>query len=290
MSDRHIPVLLTEILQHLDLQPGNIVIDGTVGHGGHAAEMLKLISPTGKLLGIDRDARNLEFSKKNLEKFGDSAILVEGSYADVADIATSKGIKSVDVILLDLGVSSAHYDDPSRGFSFRNDGPLDMRFDVSQEFTAETIVNEWEEEDLARIFRKWGEERYARQIAVEIIRVRKEKRLTSTAELASLIASVTPRRGRIHPATKAFQALRIEVNNELGELERGLPALADLLRPGGTLAVISFHSLEDRVVKRFIAGNKKLKQITKHVVVATDEEQKNNRRSRSAKLRIAIKA
>jgi len=285
----HTPVLLNEVLQYLDPQPGQTVIDGTVGLGGHATALLKAISPNGKLLGVDRDERNLNLAKKNLADFGDRVTLVKDSYANISTHVKAYGFDEVDLILLDIGVSSVHFDDPERGFSFSQDGPLDMRFDSNQELTAEEIVNDWDGEDLARILRVWGEERHARQITNAICTARKEQRLTRTGELAMVIQSVVPRRGRLHPATKTFQALRIAVNDELGELERGLETLTAILKPGGKLAVISFHSLEDRVVKRFIAEKQKLKPITKHVVIATDEEQKQNPRSRSAKMRVAMK-
>ncbi|MBI4435688.1 16S rRNA (cytosine(1402)-N(4))-methyltransferase RsmH, partial [Candidatus Uhrbacteria bacterium] len=190
---------------------------------------------------------------------------------------------------LDLGFSSVHVDDPDRGFSFQNDGPLDMRYDQSQPLTAGEVVDTWSEEELARIFRQYGEEVNARAIARSIVRSRVEDPLTRTLALAALIASTTRRHGKVHPATKVFQALRIAVNDEFGELERALPECVNLLKPGGRLAIISFHSLEDRIIKQFFKSTPALKVVTKRPITATREERLENPRARSAKLRVAEK-
>ncbi len=283
----HEPVLLDEVIHYLDPKPKEHFIDGTVGLGGHAKEILKRTLPEGRLLGIDRDAENLERARKRLAEFQDRVILVQDSYANTKKYAYDYGFDQVDGILLDLGFSSVHIEKPDRGFSFQTEGPLDMRYDQRQELTAKTIVNTWNEEELAKIFRQFGEERHARQIARAIVANRKDMEIRTTGQLAELVASVIPRRGKLHPATRVFQALRIAVNDELGELQRALPDLVDLLAPGGRLAVISFHSLEDRIVKQFMNSQHELRILTKRVVKPTQEEIKKNPRARSAKLRVA---
>jgi 16S rRNA (cytosine1402-N4)-methyltransferase len=287
----HIPVLLDEVLKYLAPQPKEHFIDGTVGQGGHAKAILKLTLPDGRLLGIDRDSSNLAIAKKTLQDFGDRAVLVQDNYANVKALASTHGFSQVDGILLDLGFSSAHIDEAQRGFSFQLEGPLDMRYDSRQALDAAEIVNTWSEDGLAKIFRQFGEERYARQIAEVICSARKNVELRTTVDLAELVASVVRRRGKIHPATRVFQALRIAVNNELEQLEQALPDMVDLLAPGGRLVVISFHSLEDRIIKHFFRSQegKTMTIKTKRVVTPTEEEIKNNQRARSAKLRVAIK-
>lgn len=285
----HIPVLLEEVLRFLEPQPGMQFADGTLGLAGHAAALLARIAPRGRLLGVERDPRNLAEATKRLAFAGDRAVCVRGSYSDLARLAAAHGFMSFDGILLDLGFSSAHVDDPSRGFSFMTDGPLDMRYDTDQEQTAATIVNGWTKDDLAWLFRAYGEEPRAAQIADLIVKARRKHPFTRTLQLAEAIAAALPRHGKIHPATLAFQALRIAVNDELGELERLLPDAIALLKPGGRLAIISFHSLEDRVVKTFFAGGNALQILTKKPVVPTDAEAKRNPRARSAKLRVARK-
>ena len=285
---KHISVLLPEVIEHLQPEPNHIVIDGTVGQGGHAEHLLERILPDGRLLGIDRDSTNLQIARKRLARFGDAFVSVHGSYVDIKTHAYAHKLTSVNAILLDIGFSSLHVDDPGRGFSFRADGPLDMRYDRSGGITAEEIVNEWSEDELARIFRVYGEEPLARSMAQAICQARSE-RITSTLHLASLIEAISPRRGKTHPATRVFQALRIAVNDELGQLERVLPQAVELLAPGGRLAIISFHSLEDRMVKQYFKGNKDLEVITKKPVVPSQEECRTNPRARSAKLRVAQK-
>jgi 16S rRNA (cytosine1402-N4)-methyltransferase len=283
----HIPVLLEEVSDYLKPEPNKLFIDGTVGLGGHAYALMSRALPGSRLLGIDRDDSNLAIAKERLASFGESVVLVHDSYANVKKYAYDLGFTSAGAILLDLGFSSVHVDDPLRGFSFASDGPLDMRYDRSRGLTAETIINDWTIEELARIFRQFGEELQAQRIAVAIARAREEHRISTTVELAKVIESVVKRHGKIHPATKVFQALRIAVNDELGELARALPDLVDLLAPDGRIAIITFHSLEDRLVKRFFNARNDLQVLTKRVVVASQEEVRKNRRARSAKLRVA---
>ncbi|OGL95953.1 16S rRNA (cytosine(1402)-N(4))-methyltransferase [Candidatus Uhrbacteria bacterium RIFOXYB12_FULL_58_10] len=308
----HIPVLVNEVLRYLVERPEQqvassrgagsdaptqhtgrlpeeqLLIDGTVGQGGHAEQLLAAL-PGCRLLGFDRDPVNLSIAKKRLERFSDGATLVHDSYANASHHAYVHGFTQVDGVLLDLGFSSAHVDEPERGFSFMQEGPLDMRYDRDGEVTAETIINSWNVDDLAHIFRVYGEEPAAQVIAKAIYAARKTERITTTLQLAELVASVIRRRGKIHPATRVFQALRIAVNDELGELERALPVFVELLRPGGRLAIISFHSLEDRMIKRFILSQEgnTLQSLTKHVITPSEEEIRSNPRSRSAKLRVA---
>lgn len=293
---RHIPVLLNEVLEVLSLQPGENVVDCTVGIGGHAAAVLQRTSPNGRLLGMDLDEAALDAARRTLDRFGSRAMLVHESYRNVGRVLLSQHFGSVHAALLDAGFSSFVVDDPVRGFSFRKDGPLDMRYDVSQEMTAAEIVNGWDEDGLAKILWEYGEERYARRIAEAILRERRKERIIGTVRLAGIVADAVPahyRRRRIHPATKTFQALRIAVNDELGNLETALPQLLSALRPGGRLAVITFHSVEDRIVKRFFRSAVRdgtAVAITKKPVVAGSEDVRTNPRSRSAKLRAIMKS
>ena len=281
----HIPVLAKEVIEHLALKPGGRVLDGTVGLGGHAAMMLHATSPDGTLVGFDRDARNLAVARENLSLFGNRVELINDSFGNLAEHA----VHAFDAELFDLGFSSVHVDDASRGFSFQHDGPLDMRYDTRQELTAEEVVNSFSRDELAAIFRRYGEEPMAPKVAKAIFEARREQRITTTLQLADIISAVIPRRGKMHPATRVFQALRIVVNDELGEVERGLASAVSALRPGGRIGVISFHSLEDRLVKNFFRERSDVTIITKKPLVAAREEAKANPRSRSAKLRIAEK-
>lgn len=287
---QHKPVLLEEVSNYLKPEPKALLIDGTVGLGGHAATLLPRVLPGGRLLGIDRDAANLERARERLSGFGDAVVLVHDSYAHVRVHAQAHGFEPVDGILLDLGFSSVHVDQPDRGFSFQHGGPLDMRYDQQQSLTAGEMVNGWSEDELARIFRTYGEELQARSIAQSIVASRAKTPFARTTQLAAFIEAHTRQRGRLHPATKVFQALRIAVNDELGELERALPECVKLLKPGGRLAIISFHSLEDRIIKQFFKRTPALKVVTKRPVTASREELAQNPRSRSAKLRVAQKA
>ncbi len=281
----HTPVLMRETVEGLNLFSGALAVDATVGLGGHAKRILEATAPGGHVYAFDRDSENLAKARKNLAANGKRVTFIHDSFANLG----GRGVPPVDAVLFDLGFSSVHVDDASRGFSFQNDGPLDMRYDTRQELTAEIIVNSSGKEELAAIFRKLGEEPMANQIADAITKTRKKDRIVSTTQLADLIASVSPRRGKIHPATKVFQALRMAVNDELGQIEKGLHGAIDLLKPGGRLCAISFHSIEDRVVKHLIKGSDQLRAINKRVIKPTLEEQKENPRSRSAKLRIAEK-
>lgn len=286
----HVPVLLEEVLEALKVKAGGRYLDGTVGQGGHAQVILERTSPDGRLLAIDRDVRNLSVAKERLAHFGQRAVFAHDSYAQAKEIAQREGFRPLDGILLDLGFSSAHIEEAQRGFSFQEEGPLDMRYDTSQPLTAEAIVNGASEEELVRVLRVLGEDPHARRIAKEIVAQRRKQRIVTTSQLADLILGLAGgRRGKIHPATRTFQALRIAVNDELGELERALPDMVELLKPGGRLAIISFHSLEDRVVKAFLNAQKgkTLTILTKHVITSSEEELKRNPRARSAKLRVA---
>lgn len=297
---KHIPVLLNEVIEYLNPEPNlrpssrTSFIDGTVGQGGHATALLERVTPVvrqpgGRLLAMDRDASNLAIAKERLSGFGDSVVFIHDSYAKVKLHAKAHGFAQVDGILLDLGFSSAHVDDPSRGFSFQTDGPLDMRYDCSRGMTAADVVNTWDEDELARIFRQYGEEPKARAIAQAIVAQRKERPFERTLQLSECVCKIIPRCWKIHPATRVFQALRIAVNDELGELEMALPDLVHLLKPGGRLAIISFHSLEDRLVKTFMKECPDLEVVTRRPVVPKREEVKRNPRARSAKLRVAVK-
>lgn len=280
---QHIPVLAEEVVAGLALEPGAIVIDGTVGLGGHAKLLLDVIGPSGQLYGFDRDERNLEMARENLKGYGSQVKLIRDSYAHLQD----HGLPPADAVFYDLGYSSVHVDDASRGFSFQNEGPLDMRYDLNQELTAAMVVNQLPKEELARIFRQLGEEPRANQFADAIMQARRKQKFTTTTELVKVITDLMKGRGKTHPATKVFQALRIFVNDELGELEKGLQAATAQLKPGGKLMIISFHSLEDRIVKQFFKTNEALEVITKRPIIATREETLTNPRARSAKLRIS---
>ncbi len=286
MDSRHVPVLARQVIDGLALVPGATIFDGTLGLGGHAALVLAATSPNGTLVGFDKDARNLKEASRVLSGSVDRLVLVNDSFANVAQ----HDIPRLNGALLDLGFSSVHVDDGARGFSFMKDGPLDMRYDTRQELTAAHIVNSWPRDDLATVFRLYGEDPYAHIVAKAITEARKKEKFTTTGQLASLILSLAGgRRGKIHPATRVFQALRIAVNDELGELARGLDAITERLVPGGRIAVITFHSLEDRIVKQFFRDDPRLDVLTKRPIIATQTETIENPRSRSAKLRIAIK-
>lgn len=290
----HIPVLLSEVLRTFQLQPGQNVIDATLGAGGHAGSMLARIAPTGRLLGIEADPRTLESTRVALAAHGDRAVFVRGNFRQLEALARTNRFDHVDAILFDLGLSSMSVDDPTRGFSFQANGPLDMRFDPSsQTLTAADLVNNGTAEDLATIFRAYGQEPGAARVAAAIVARRQQARFADTADLAALVASVVRRRGPRHPATKIFQALRMAVNDELGALTDALPQAFELLAPSGTLGVISFHSGEDRIVKRFMretaqAGRGTL--LTKHVIKPARAEQLSNPRSRSAVFRAISKS
>lgn len=284
-SDMHIPVLLSEVLAGLSLRPNDRVLDGTVGLGGHAFALLEAVAPDGELLAFDRDEANLQRAERRCEEFAGRTRFIHDSFGNIAKYSLGQ----FRGVLLDLGFSSVHVDDARRGFSFLRHGPLDMRYDRRQALTAETVVNEWSVENLALIFRRWGEEPRAAMIAETIGDVRRSMRIETTKQLADIILSVVPRTGKIHPATKAFQAIRIAVNDEMGELERGLAAIIPILEPGGRCAVITFHSLEDRMVKKFFQQCAQVRLLTKKPIIAQAQEIQENPRARSAKLRLVEK-
>lgn len=294
---QHMPVLLAEVIAALAPRPGGRYLDATVGGGGHALAVLQAAQPGGVLLGIDADPAALAATAERLAEagLGQQAVLRHGSFADLAALATEAGFTAVDGILFDLGVSSYQLDTPERGFSFAADGPLDMRLDPTQGPTAAELVNRLSERELAGIVFQYGEEHAARRIARAIVERRRSQPFQSTADLAAVVArAVGGRHGRIHPATRTFQALRIAVNHELDRLAAALPQAVALLVLGGKLAVISFHSLEDRIVKQFLraeaAGEApRLAIITKKPVVASAAEVAANPRARSAKLRVAVR-
>ncbi len=293
----HIPVLLKEVLENLNPQPGEKFIDATIDGGGHATAILEKVQPGGKLLGIEWDNELLKElkSKTQNEKFKENLTLINDSYVNLKKIAEEKGFLEADGILFDLGMSSWHVDQSGKGFSFQKNELLDMRFSSEKEFSALEIVNTWSEEDLLKIISDYGEERFARQIAKSIIEARKAKAITTTAQLAEIIKNSIPSwygRRKINPATKTFQALRIAVNDELNNITKGLDSALEVLASGGRLAVISFHALEDRIVKeRFKSYQKQglAEILTKKAIKPAYQEVKSNPRSRSAKLRVLRK-
>ena len=291
----HISVLRDEVVQAFEGMEIKTFFDGTLGAGGHASAILEAHPEIERYIGCDRDPKAHGIAKVILAPWAKKMEIVRGSYSDLERILESQGIESIDGYLIDIGVSSMQLDEKDRGFSFRFEGPLDMRMDPDGDLTATMIVNEYSERELERIFREYGEERQARRAAEAIVLARKKRRIETTAELIEIVKPVL-KWGKIHPATLIFQALRIVVNDELGELERGLDAAIKRLAPGGRLAVISFHSLEDRIVKHRLkddVGTKwepgMLKIMTKKPILPSEQECKQNPRSRSAKLRVAEK-
>ncbi|MGQ9474462.1 MAG: 16S rRNA (cytosine(1402)-N(4))-methyltransferase RsmH, partial [Candidatus Caldatribacteriaceae bacterium] len=262
-------------------------VDATVGGGGHALAILEKLQQTGHLVGIDRDKETLRKAENNLRDFAEQITLCHGPFSRMSDILTSLGIHKVRGILFDLGVSSFHLDQGERGFSFERNGPLDMRMDTTQDIDAFWVVNHFQEKYLAELIYRYGEEPFARQIARAIVRKRIEKPINSTRELAQIVEAIVPRRGKIHPATRTFMALRIFVNRELEELSQALLQIPDLLAKRGRVVVLSYHSLEDRMVKRFFRGCSKLLVLTKKPLRPREEEVRENPRSRSARLRVA---
>lgn len=284
----HVPVLFSDVLEQLHLQANSLVIDATLGAGGHARGLLDAIGPNGRLFGFEADPRTLATTVAELSE--PRLVGVNKNFRDLATVAAEHGFINVSAILFDLGVSSMTLDEGQRGFSFQHDGPLDMRFDqVQQSLTAAEIVNTWTANQLADIFVRYGEIHRPDSLIEMIVSRRKTTPFVTTQDLADAVSSIWRRRGRAHPATTVFQALRIAVNDELGALEAALPQAIELLQPDGRLAVITFHSLEDRLVKQWgkrAAEAGAVDIITKHVIAPNREEQKNNPRSRSAKLRI----
>ena len=277
----HVPVLSRELISGLQIQPGGHYLDGTVGGGGHSQIILAAF-PDTYLTAIDRDEQAIAAAANNLEEYQERVRFWQGNFADYPSQESE-----FDGIIADLGVSSAQLDIPERGFSFRHCAPLDMRMDQNQSLTAAEIINHGDEVELARIFYEYGEERRSRRIAKGIVQ---QRPFQTTTELANAIAGLVPRRyryGRINPATRVFQALRIAVNQELSSLERFLSQVPQWLKPGGRIGIISFHSLEDRMVKHRLRDSNWLEVLTKKPIIAQDEEKSHNPRSRSAKLRLA---
>ena len=295
----HIPVLQNEVLKYLDPKPNQNFIDATIGEGGHSAAILEKNAPKGKVLGIELDPElyeKLQAAKLKVknEKLKNRLILVNDSFVNLKEIVKRERFLAVSGILFDLGMSSWHLEESGRGFSFLKNEPLDMRYSPQNPLTAEKIVNYWSKPEMEKILEEYGEERFAKKIAEEIIEARQSKPIKTTSQLVEIIKKAVLSRYRhqkIHFATRTFQALRITVNDELNNLEKALPQTLEILKPGGRLVVISFHSLEDRIVKNFYRDSspEKLKILTKKPIRPTPEEIKINPRARSAKLRAAIK-
>ncbi|WP_298039995.1 16S rRNA (cytosine(1402)-N(4))-methyltransferase RsmH [uncultured Desulfuromonas sp.] len=304
----HLSVMPEEVVEYLRPRPGGVYLDGTVGGGGHAGLLLEASAPDGRLIGLDRDPAALRKAAEVLAPFADRALLRHANFSEADEVLAELGIDGLDGMLLDLGVSSHQLDTPERGFSFREDAPLDMRMDPGAGETAADVVNEADGRELARIFFEYGEERWARRIARRIVDERERRPLATTAELAELVRAAVPGGmipSRVHPATRVFQALRIHVNRELEHVARGVAGGIDLLKPGGRLAVISFHSLEDRIVKRIFRQEAKacicpprlplcacgkvprVELVTRKAVRPSPAEVDANPRARSAILRVA---
>lgn len=307
MEFTHTPVLLRESIEALNIRPGGIYVDGTLGRAGHSKEIAQRLT-TGRLICIDRDGAAIEAAQERLAPWLDRVTLVRGNFSELVDILQDCGVPAADGLLFDLGVSSPQLDDAARGFSYMHDAPLDMRMDTSAPLSAREIVNGWDEGRLRRILYDYGEERYAPAIARNILRVRAERPIETTLELVEIIRSAMPAkalREKQHPAKRSFQAIRIAVNGELDALPPMVEAATQTLRPGGRLAVITFHSLEDRIIKRAmleqakgctcppnfpvcVCGNRpKLSILTRKPIVSGEAELADNPRARSAKLRVA---
>ena len=306
-APKHVSVLLQECIDNLNIKPDGLYLDGTLGMGGHSFEIASRLT-TGRLICIDRDETAIERAGKRLAPFGEKVKLVHGNFADAAAILDSLGIEGVDGMLFDLGVSSPQLDEAERGFSYMQDAPLDMRMDGSAKLTAYEVVNTWDEKRLNRILWDYGEERYARRITAGILAAREKAPISSTLELVGIIKAALPApalREKQHPAKRSFQAIRIAVNDELGAIASMMDTAPDKLNPGGRLCVISFHSLEDRIVKSGIAARengctcpreapvctcgfvKTLKSVSRKPILPSEDEIERNPRSRSAKLRVA---
>lgn len=306
MEFSHVSVLLDEVIEGLNIKPDGIYVDGTLGGAGHSSEVAKRLTEGGRLIGIDRDESAIAAASKRLEPYKDRVTIVRDNYLNTLDILEELGIDRIDGMLLDLGVSSYQFDEGERGFSYREDAPLDMRMDQRDELTAFTVVNEYTENELFRLIRDYGEDQFAKNIAKHIVRNRSVKPIETTLELAEIIKAAIPAKFREkgHPAKKTFQAIRIEVNSELDILKNSINGLIDVLKPGGRLCIISFHSLEDKIVKNAfrtaenpcicpkefpvcVCGRKsKGRVVTRKAITASEGELENNNRAHSAKLRI----
>ena len=307
MEFKHKSVLLGESIENLKIRPDGIYVDGTLGGGGHSYEICARLSDQGRLVGIDQDAAAIEAARKRLECYAGRVTIVRSNYCCMVAELAKLGITSVDGVILDLGVSSYQLDDAGRGFTYREDAPLDMRMDQRQSLCARDVVNEYSEMELYRVIRDYGEDKFAKNIAKHIVRERSDHAIETTGELNQIIKAAIPARVRAtggHPAKKTFQAIRIEVNRELEVLEQSIDEMIGLLNPGGRICIITFHSLEDRIVKDAFRRNEdpcicpkefpvcvcgrksKGKVITRKPIVPSDEEQEENSRSKSAKLRV----
>ena len=307
---KHIPIMLNQVIEGLDIKPNGIYVDGTLGGGGHSYEIAKRLVNDGKLIGIDQDEAAIKAAGARLSEFSDRVTIVRSNYAQMVSVLQSLGIEQVDGILLDLGVSSHQLDNAERGFSYMEDAPLDMRMDRRQEKTARDIVNYYSQAELTRIIREYGEDKFAAKIAAKIMAFRENKPIETTGELAEIIKSAIPMKYRLtggHPAKRTFQAIRIELNRELGILEESIEGMLDMLSDGGRMAVITFHSLEDRIVKTAfrkaespctcpsdfpicVCGKKsKGFVVSRKPVVPSDEEMERNPRAKSSKLRIFVR-
>jgi 16S rRNA (cytosine1402-N4)-methyltransferase len=286
----HLPVLLDEVIHYLAPQDGGLYVDGNLGLGGHSGAILEASSPGGRVIGFDWDEDALAQARINLERFTGRVEIVRRNFAEIKEVLLDLGVGKVDGLLLDLGLSSLQLDVSGRGFTFQGSEPLDMRMDVRSPETAADLLNRASEQELADIFYLYGEERQARRIASCVVDVRRKIPLAATDQLVKIVENAVPRRfwpKKIHVATKVFQALRIAVNRELDNLEKILDSVADIVKPGGRICVISFHSLEDRLVKRAFRNNPALMLVTAKAVKAVDNEILANPRSRSARLRVA---
>ena len=308
MEFSHVSVLAEECIQALNLRPDGVYVDGTTGGGGHSLRIAQQLGPAGRLICIDRDEEALAAASRRLEAYRDRVTFVKSNFAQIAQVIEGQGLAGVDGILFDLGVSSYKLDNGDRGFSYMHDAPLDMRMDRSQPFSAWDVVNTYTQEQLRQILWEYGEERYSGRVAAAIVQQREESPIETTGQLAQVIREAMPaaaRREKQHPAKRSFQAIRIEVNGELRAVEQAMEGSVDKLLPGGRLAVISFHSLEDRIVKKIFAQQAKgctcppefpvcvcgkkprLKLISRGVITAGQKELDENPRARSAKLRVA---
>ena len=307
MEFKHKSVLLKECIENLRIRPDGIYVDGTLGGGGHSYEICRRLSEKGRLIGIDQDAAAIEAAGERLGEFAGKVTIVRSNYCNMRAELAKLGITSVDGVILDLGVSSYQLDEADRGFTYREDAPLDMRMDQRQTLTAKDVLNEYSEMELYRIIRDYGEDKFAKNIAKHIVRTRAERSIETTGELIQIIKAAVPAKVRAtggHPAKRTFQAIRIEVNRELEVLENSIDDLIDFLRPGGRICIITFHSLEDRIVKNAFRRNEdpcicpkefpvcmcgrrsKGKVITRKPILPSEEEMRENSRSKSAKLRV----
>lgn len=310
MEFLHKPVLLNECIENLSIKPNGVYLDGTLGGAGHSLEIAKLLNEKGMLIGIDRDIEAINVSRERLAKVKPEVKLVNDNYKNIKDVLERIGVEKVDGILLDLGVSSYQLDNPERGFSYRYDAPLDMRMCTEDELTAEFVVNKYTKDELIRIFRDYGEEKWAVRVADFIVEKRKDKPILTTFDLVEVIKAAIPAGARVdggHPAKRIFQAIRIEVNGEIDSLKHAIEDAIECLLPGGRICIISFHSLEDRIVKdvfleaskgckcppdfpKCVCNNKKtINILTKKPILSTDIELNDNKRAHSAKLRVAEK-